>query len=68
MNKGLLSLFGYLFFATGMIALILSLIGLKISFLAWADSDPLLGLMVKLGLIMTGLILMYVVKIRSEEE
>lgn len=68
MNKGLLSLIGYLFFAVGMIALILSLIGLKISFLAWADINPLMGLMVKLGLVMTGLILMYVVKIRSEEE
>jgi hypothetical protein len=68
MNKGIFSIIGYLLFAIGMIALILSLIGLKLSLLSWADTNPAVGLMIKLGLIMVGLIILYVSKLNNPEQ
>lgn len=68
MNKGVFTLIGYLLFLIGMLSLILSLIGLKLSFLSWIDAKPIMGLAIKLALVMFGLIFMYLAKIRSEEE
>ncbi len=67
MKTAVLSVLGYLLFATGMIALILSLVGLRISFLSWLDQNPLVGLIIKILLVMFGLILMYYVRLQNED-
>jgi len=61
-----LSLIGYLMFAIGLIGLILSMGGLRLSILRWVEANPLVALLVKLGLIISGLIIMYTVRLEHE--
>ncbi len=62
-NKGLFTLVGFLLFVYGTLALVLSLIGAKLSFLVWLDAPgALFGLIMKLLMIMLGVIIVYLAR------
>lgn len=51
---------GFLLAGTGLLALILNLVGLKLSFLQWMDAGGrLLGLVLQLVMSITGFIMVY---------
>jgi hypothetical protein len=59
-QRGMLSLIGFLLVVTGFLALVYSLVGLKLSFLVWLDKPgPLFGLVMKLGMVILGFVLVY---------
>lgn len=59
-NKSILTLVGFLLIALGFMAIILSLVGLRFSFLAWLDAPgALFGFVIRLLMIVTGFILVY---------
>lgn len=58
MKKGLFSTLGFLLFILGGTALVLSLVGVKLSFLLWLDAGgPLLGFVIRLGMIIGGIVI-----------
>lgn len=60
MNRGIWTLIGFLLFFTGVLALILMLVQLKLSFLAWMDEpSKTVGLILRLIMIFGGGIIMY---------
>lgn len=62
-NKGLWTLVGFLLFLYGFLALILSMIGLKLSFLTWIDAPgALFGFVVRIAMIIGGLIIVYIAR------
>ena len=67
-NKGILTLIGFLLVGIGFIALILSLIGLQLSFLTWLDSPGrLFGFLMRIVMIVAGIILVYLAQMDLEE-
>ncbi len=59
-NKSILTLIGFLLIALGFMAIILSLVGLRFSFLAWLDAPgALFGFVIRLLMIVAGFILVY---------
>ena len=59
-QRGMLSLIGFLLVVIGFLALVYSLVGLKLSFLVWLGlPGPLFGLVMKLGLVILGFVLVY---------
>lgn len=62
-NKGLFTLIGFLLFLYGMLALVLSLIGAKLSFLTWIDSNgALLGFVIRILMVLVGIVLVYIAR------
>lgn len=58
MNKGLLTLFGFLLFLFGFLSLVLSMIGIQMAFLVWIDlPGPLFGFLIRLGMIIAGVMI-----------
>jgi hypothetical protein len=58
--KTSLTIIGFLLAGTGLLALILNLVGLKLSFLVWMDSGgKLLGLLLQILMSITGFIMVY---------
>lgn len=69
-NKGWITLFGFLLAGTGFLALSLSLVGVKLSFLTWIDAPgPLFGFVMRLLMIVAGFIMVYLAQtdFRGEE-
>jgi len=59
-KKIILIVLGFLFAGTGIIAIILSLVGLQLTFLAWADQiSRLFGFALKICLLLAGIIIIY---------
>ena len=59
-NKGWLTLVGFLLAGTGILALVLSLVGVKLSFLTWIDAPgPLFGFIFRLLMIVSGVVIIY---------
>lgn len=59
-NKGWLTLVGFLLAGTGFLALVLSLVGVKLSFLTWIDAPgPLFGFVMRLLMIVIGIVIIY---------
>ena len=59
-NKGWLSLVGFVLAGLGFLALILSIVGVKLSFLTWIDQPgPLFGFLMRIVMIVAGLIIIY---------
>jgi hypothetical protein len=57
-NRGLLTLVGFLIAGIGFVALILSLVGLQLSFLTWIDAPGrLFGFVMRLVFIIIGMVL-----------
>lgn len=70
MNKGWLSLIGFLLFFYGMLSLVLSLIGAKLTFLTWLEAfGPLMGFVLKILMIVGGIVIVAVARsdFRGEE-
>ena len=68
-NKGLIMLIGFLLAGIGFIALILSLIGLQLSFLTWLDAPGrLFGFLMRIVMIVAGIILVYMAQLDTESE
>ena len=58
MQKSIFSILGFTLFITGMLALVLSLVGVKLSFLAWIDNPGRgWGLLIRLAMIIVGAIM-----------
>ena len=58
MNKGVLTLFGFLLFLFGFLSLVLSMIGIQMAFLVWIDlPGPLFGFLIRLGMIIAGVMI-----------
>ncbi len=59
-NNGLLTLVGFLLAGIGFMALVLSIVGAKLSFLLWIDSaGAFWGFMIRLMMILIGIIIIY---------
>lgn len=59
-KKSLWVALGFLLAGTGFMALVLSLIGVKLSFLTWIDAPgALFGFVLRLVFIITGIIIVY---------
>lgn len=59
-SKTILTIIGFLIAGTGLLALILNLVGLKLSFLQWMDAGGrLLGLILQLVMSIAGFIMVY---------
>ena len=61
MNKGLITLLGFILFLIGTLALVLNLVGLNLSFLSFLEDLPrIAGFLVKIFILISGLIVMYI--------
>lgn len=59
-NRGWITLVGFLLTGTGFLALALSMVGLKLSFLTWIDAPgPLVGFLLRLIMIVSGIVIIY---------
>lgn len=59
-NKALFTIIGFLLFLYGTIAIVLSLIGAKLSFLVWLDAPgALFGFVMKIMMILVGVVIVY---------
>lgn len=62
-RKGLWTLIGFLLFLYGFLALVLLMIGAKLSFLTWIDiPGPLFGLVLRILMIMIGIAIVYIAR------
>ncbi|MDZ4680419.1 MAG: hypothetical protein SH848_12395 [Saprospiraceae bacterium] len=58
--KGLIALAGFIMAGLGFLSIILSMIGLKFSFLTWIDAPgSLFGFVVKIVMILAGFVIIY---------
>ena len=58
MKKGLYTLIGFLLFIMGGTALVLSLVGLKLSYLLWIDAaGGLVGFMIRIIMMISGIVI-----------
>jgi len=70
-NKGLFSLVGFILTGLGFSAIVLSLVGAKLSFLLWIDAfGALTGFVIKLVMILMGIVILYLARtdFSGEEE
>jgi len=71
MDKPIVTVIGYVLILLGFLAVILSMIGLRLKFLAFLEfGGPLIAFIIKMCMIMVGFILMYISKTiaRDREE
>lgn len=67
--KGILSLVGFLMFSTGIVGLVLSLVGVRLSVLSFIESANLmLGFLFKLFLCVAGIILVLIARTDWKKE
>lgn len=57
MNKNIQTTIGFLLLLFGTLSIVLSLVGVKLTFLTWLDINPLFGFVVKLLMIVGGIVL-----------
>lgn len=58
--KPLWTIFGFLLAGTGFLALVLSVVGVKLSFLTWIDAPgAFFGFVIRLLMILTGFVIVY---------
>jgi len=59
-NKSIFTFLGFVLFLSGMSALVLSLVGVQLSFLTWIDSPgKTIGFLIRLAMILTGIIMIF---------
>ena len=59
-NKGTLTLIGFILISLGFLAIILSMVGLRFTFLSWIDAPgALFGFTIRLLMVVTGFVLVY---------
>ncbi len=62
-SKTLMTILGFFLFFFGMYALILSVVGVQVYFLTWIDNwGGLVGLLIRLGMIISGMLLAVIAK------
>jgi len=67
MNKGIITTLGYLLFLMGFLSILLSMVGLQLTFLSWLSGlGPGLSISIKLICLFSGLIIMYISKMPPE--
>lgn len=63
MDNPIVTILGYALFLFGLLSLILSMIGLRLTFLSFLEfAGPLPGFIIKICMIMFGFVLMYISK------
>ncbi len=68
MNKGLISVIGFLLFLLGGLSLVLSLIGVNLTYLRWLENLGLLwSFLIKILMIVTGIAMVYVSRMGPDE-
>ncbi len=68
-NKGIATLFGFILAGLGFLSIILSMIGLKFSFLMWLDAPgSLFGFVAKIAMILVGFVIIYLTTTNSGDE
>lgn len=68
-NNNLLTIVGFLMAGTGFLALVLSLVGVKLVFLTWIDKPgPLFGFLIRLIMIILGMVIIYMTQANFEKE
>lgn len=71
MSKPLASIIGFLLFTIGSLALVLSLVGVQLSYLTWIDRPGrLFGFIIRLLMILTGIVIVVLARTdwREDEE
>lgn len=69
MKKGYITALGYLLFLTGFLSILLSIVGLQLTFLSWLSNLGIgISIIIKLVLLFSGLIIMYLSKMTPEED
>lgn len=69
MKKGYVTIIGFLLFLGGFMAIMLTLVGLQLTFLSWIHSFGTgISIIIKLVMVFGGLIIMYISKMPPEEE
>ena len=69
MNKGIITLIGFLLFLFGFVSLVLSMIGVQLAFLTWLDAPGrLFGFVSRLVMIIGGIVLVALVQIDWKQE
>ncbi|MBK7871356.1 MAG: hypothetical protein IPJ74_12115 [Saprospiraceae bacterium] len=68
-NRGLVTLVGFLLAGTGFLALVLSLVGLQLSFLTWIDAPGrLFGFVARLAMILVGIVIIFLAQTNFKGE
>jgi hypothetical protein len=68
MKKEYLTIIGFFLFLAGFMAIVLSLVGLQFTFLSWVQSlGKGISIIIKLVMLFSGLIIMYISKIPAED-
>jgi len=66
--KSVYSIGGYVLFVLGFLSILFSLVGIKLSFLAWIDNfSTVISLLIKIGMLLGGLIMMYMSRLDHSE-
>lgn len=69
MKKGIWVLIGFLLFINGMVALILTLVSVKLSYLAWLDAiSPVFGFVSKFVMVLAGILIIVLASTDWEKE
>ena len=68
-KKAAITTIGFLLAGTGLLAIILSMVGVKLSFLVWLDAPGrLFGFVAKIVMTIVGLIMVYMAQTDFEKE
>ena len=71
MSKAIYTTIGFLLFTIGMLALVLSLVGVQLSFLTWIDKPGrLFGFLIRILMVLLGVVILVIARTdwREEEE
>lgn len=68
MNKPIWSVVGFVMFAIGILSIILSLVGLKFTFLNFIYNNGIITVIIQLVLLFGGMIILYVARTSAEVE
>ncbi|MFT4537089.1 MAG: hypothetical protein ACJA1A_001185 [Saprospiraceae bacterium] len=69
MRKGYVTIIGFLLFLGGFLSIVLSLVGLQLTFFSWIQSFGAgISIVIKLIMLFSGLIIMYISKMPPEDE
>jgi hypothetical protein len=67
MNKPIWTLVGFIIFCLGVLSLILSMVGLRFSFLSFIYDHGVLSLVIQVLAMFAGIVIMYVSRVSDEE-
>jgi len=69
MRKGYVTLAGYALFIIGFLSILLNIVGLQLSMLSWMSNlGQGTSIIIKLSMLFSGLIIMYISKMPAEED